>query len=477
MLVAGTVGPILFARGHDGSRCALSVIVVPGEGSTEPPPLRPMGKDPVAPAALATLGERTVWRYDFALPAAADAFYQFGTDRHPVATEMARDLRIAYVSCNGQEAADADRALAERNLMWRRLTVEHERAPFSLLLHGGDQLYADEMLESHPAIAAWAESELEARPGLPFPNEAREAAERFLFERYARLYTQPATAPLLATVPSVMMWDDHDIIDGWGSHPPALLDSPVGRGLFAAARRMFLLFQLGMADGSGAGDAPAGRSLSQTVSFPDFRIIAPDLRSERRPERLLGPEGWADLCAAIAACPADARLFLMSSVPLLGPRLSWIEALIGIVPRLRGYEDDLRDQWQSRAHRQEWREMLLLMEKRAEAGGDAPTVLSGEIHLATRGEMTLPNGRVMHQLVASGIAHPPPPQLYARALGWLAALGEAPLPGRPIRLKPLPGQPRIYVAERNYLVLERRNGRWSASWELEDSGRTPPVPI
>jgi hypothetical protein len=167
----------------------------------------------------------------------------------------------------------------------------------------------------------------------------------------------------------------------------------------------------------------------------------------------------------------------MSSVPLLGPRLSWIEALIGIVPRLRGYEDDLRDQWQSRAHRQEWREMLLLMEKRAEAGGDAPTVLSGEIHLATRGEMTLPNGRVMHQLVASGIAHPPPPQLYARALGWLAALGEAPLPGRPIRLKPLPGQPRIYVAERNYLVLERRNGRWSASWELEDSGRTPPVAI
>ena len=27
-----------------------------------------------------------------------------------------------------------------------------------------------------------------------------------------------------------MMWDDHDIYDGWGSRPPAIIDSPVGRG-------------------------------------------------------------------------------------------------------------------------------------------------------------------------------------------------------------------------------------------------------
>ena len=180
---------------------------------------------------------------------------------------------------------------------------------------------------------------------------------------------------------------------------------------------------------------------------------------------------------AFAGSKNGNRLFLMSSVPLLGPRLSWIESFIGVVPYFRRYEDDLRDQWQSRTHREEWRRFLLMLERTvAEKGGDV-TVLSGEIHLATRGEMPFADGGCLRQLVASGIAHDPPPRLYARALGWLARLGEDPLQGRPIRMKPLPGQRRIYAAERNYLVLERQGQRWTASWELEGSGRTPALDI
>ena len=153
-----------------------------------------------------------------------------------------------------------------------------------------------------------------------------------------------------------------------------------------------------------------------------------------------------------------------------------VEALIGLVPRLRRYEDDLRDQWQSRAHRDEWRRMLMLLDQTT-PDDCAVTVLSGEIHLATQAEMPMVSGNTMRQLVASGIAHPPPPAMYARALGWVAALGEDPLPGRPIMLKPLPGQKQIYVAERNFLLLERRSEDWSACWELEQSGRTPTLAI
>ena len=83
----------------------------------------------------------------------------------------------------------------------------------------------------------------------------------------------------------------------------------------------------------------------------------------------------------------------------------------------------------------------------------------------------------IHQLVASGIAHPAPPLGYARGLGLLARFGEAPLKDHPIRLHPLPGQRGVYTAERNYLVLERRGGNWTASWRLEHSGTTPPLAI
>ena len=103
-------------------------------------------------------------------------------------------------------------------------------------------------------------------------------------------------------------------------------------------------------------------------------------------------------------------------------------------------------------------------------------MLSGEIHLATRATMKTGAGE-LHQLIASGIAHPPPPTAYARVLGALAWLGEAPLERHPITLHPLPGQSGIYACERNFLVLERAGGAWSASWDLEESGQTPRLVI
>lgn len=463
------VGPILFARGGDGEQYRISALVVTA-ADRDPPQLRPMGQDPVAPVALLTRHERTAWRFDFALPAESGTFYRIDNEEHAVFADMSGDVRIAYVSCNGQEHRDEDRPLAERNGMWRRLTEEHDRAGFCLLLHGGDQLYADEVVQTHPTLSAWAEAGMEAKPSHPFTAEMREAAERYFFRRYCELYTEPGVARLLARVPSIMMWDDHDIIDGWGSHPAAMLDSPVGRGLFEVARAMFLLFQ------TASEPDGAGGSLTTHHRFPGFDVISPDLRSERRPDRVMAEQGWDRLAEALDT-PGIPRRLLMSSVPLLGPRLSWVEALIGIVPKLRRYEDDLRDQWQSHAHRAEWRRILTMIDHTTADGKGSVTVLSGEIHLATRAEMALQGGAVLNQLVASGIAHPEPPAAYARGLGGLAAFGEDPLPGQPIRIRPLPGHRSTYVAERNYLVLERRSDRWSASWELEKSGRTPAMDI
>jgi len=437
-----------------------------------------MGGEAVSPLRLSETENHIVWRYDFDLPENADAFYLFGNERYAVAADMKADVRIAYVSCNGHEREEDSFDPDVRNRMWSRLADEHDTAPFNLLLHGGDQLYADGVVRAHPTLACWADADSGQKAGFAFTDAERAAAENYLMHRYLVLYSQPQTARLLATVPSIMMWDDHDIFDGWGSLNAETLDSPVGRGLFEAAKRMFKLFQMGATDDHPGFDVTpeAGESMSVQIGFPDFDITAPDLRSERRPDRVMGQGGWTALTRMMRAPDAPRRRFVMSSVPLLGPRLSWLEALIGMAPNLRKYEDDLRDQWQSRAHRAEWQRCLRLLEETAERDNSALTVLSGEIHLATRAEMPMASGR-LNQLVASGIAHPPPPQTYARSLGWLANLGESPLAGKPITLKPLPGQQRIYVAERNYLVLERRGPVWTAAWELEDSGRTPSLDI
>jgi hypothetical protein len=152
------------------------------------------------------------------------------------------------------------------------------------------------------------------------------------------------------------------------------------------------------------------------------------------------------------------------------------ERLLHLTPWMEEYEDDLNDQWQSVRHRDEWRRFLRQVIALHERDDVRATFLSGEIHLATRGTVGTATGE-LHQLVASGIAHPPPGRMQSRVLGAFANLARSPVRGHPTRLRPLPGHKAIYTPERNYLVLARSSGQWSAVWELEESGPTPPLAI
>lgn len=99
---------------------------------------------------------------------------------------------------------DALRALAVR-----MLDREPHEWPHALLLLG-DQVYADEV---SPGTAAFihARRDVTVAPG-------EEIAD---YEEYARLYVEswgePTMRWLLSTVPSVMIFDDHDVHDDWNT--------------------------------------------------------------------------------------------------------------------------------------------------------------------------------------------------------------------------------------------------------------------
>ncbi|MFG2935778.1 alkaline phosphatase D family protein [Streptomyces sp. NPDC048282] len=96
-----------------------------------------------------------------------------------------------------------------------RLSAGGERPDVLLLL--GDQVYADETSE---ATRRW----LAARRGLADPPGA-EVAD---YEEYTRLYYEswldPEVRWLLSTVPSCMIFDDHDVIDDWNTSAAWLAD-------------------------------------------------------------------------------------------------------------------------------------------------------------------------------------------------------------------------------------------------------------
>ena len=463
-------GPILHFRRHDAEGLHLAALSIRPEGQPGPGMVLTGGGE-VAPQRIAQRAGFDFWRHDFILTE-ADEGYRLDGAFHPVVTRLDGDLRLAFVSCNGEENGDLDRDGDERNLMWSRLLDQHGEQPFAVLLQGGDQIYADEATHGHPLSEDWPDH-VASSPARPALEDLRSHLRDRFADRYMRVLTPEPCAALFAQVPTLSIWDDHDICDGWGSQPAESTHSEVGRILFSVAREMYLLFQHAAVE----ADVPdlfwdaSGSNLGWRRDLPGLTIFAPDLRSERERRQVMGDPGWQ----AVEALRTDAaHVFMVSSVPLLGPRLSLLEKVMVAIPRMQHYEDDLRDQWQSHTHRDSWRRMLRSVLAMRES---APvTVLSGEIHLATRAEMG-PERSLIHQLVASGISHRAPPQNYARVLGWFAGLGEAPLADHPISIRPLPGQPRRYVAERNFLTLQRQDGAWRAVWHLEDSGETPPLAL
>ena len=323
-------------------------------------------------------------------------------------------LRLAYASCNGGEDEELARAHPEgRNGMWADLLAVHEANPFHILIMGGDQIYADAVWHE-PAFEAWRALPRATRLTAPFTEAMCEEAEDFFARRYLQVWNEREVSTAFSSIPVLMMWDDHDISDGWGSYPDEERLAPVAQGLFGVARRAFALFQLGTdpdaPDVAGGFMSETGRHFGWTGTCGPVTFIAPDLRSERTLTRVM-EEGHDALDRALNA--ATGHVLFVSSVPLVNVDLSWVERLMRRTPYDK-YVDDLRDQWMSYAHQAEWARV-------ANRLLDVPlpvTVLSGEIHLAAHGTIER-GGAVVEQLTASGIAHPPPPDAFARALEWM----------------------------------------------------------
>jgi len=468
------LGPFLTVDTIEDTRAHIAALFV-APSHRDVPPIEIAGQS-VPATKLIEVDDSVIWRARFSVPTDAPSVYAWNGTDYPLASHLTADMRVAFASCNGEEHGDLDRDPQERNAMWAKLCDAHRTAPFSLLLHGGDQIYADEATKGHPLSEDWpARIPKDVTPDM-LEDLRRHLRSRFA-ERYITLLSDPHYAWLCARVPSLAQWDDHDICDGWGSLPRDVTSSAIGQTLFSVAREMALAFQHATVLGDLPDRFPArdAAHLGWRVQIGDLAILAPDLRSQRGRRQVMGPEGWRMMEDAAKNASAS-QTFLMSSVPLLGPRLSVLETLLLIIPAMQKYEDDLRDQWQSRAHREAWKRMLSLVSDMSSPLRSV-TVLSGEIHLATRATMVLDRERVLHQLVASGIAHRPPPSIWPRVLGLLASFGESPLPRQPISIRRIPGQSTRYIAERNALILDRKDGAWQARWMFEDRGMTPALPI
>ncbi|MCX5298636.1 alkaline phosphatase family protein [Streptomyces sp. NBC_00193] len=123
------------------------------------------------------------------------------------------DLRLTFGSCR-QAAPPADRRGPHGpdalDTLAADLAADPEAVRPDVLLLLGDQVYADQLSRSTRQWLA-ARRDLREAPGAQVAD----------FEEYTRLYYESWLDPeirwLLSTVPSLHMFDDHDVIDDWNT--------------------------------------------------------------------------------------------------------------------------------------------------------------------------------------------------------------------------------------------------------------------
>ncbi|MBN0044821.1 alkaline phosphatase family protein [Streptomyces actuosus] len=378
-------------------------------------------------------------------------------------------LRVSFGSCRwaARPATEKDPAGPDAlGALASRLAAAPEGEHPDLLVLLGDQVYAD---ETSPAIRR----RLAARRD-PSDPPGGEVAD---YEEYTWLYHEswldPEVRWLLSTVPSVMIFDDHDVIDDWntsaawladmratdwwrerllsglmsywvhqhlGNLSPAELDADP---LFAAVRGTPDATETLRAFAAAADADPSTARWSHRRDIGRLRLLMVDTRAarvleeQRRAMLTPGEAAWLREQALDRPDSCD-HLLVGTSLPWLLPHLvhdveTWSAALClgGKGARWARFGERLR----RRADLEHWAafpaSFAALAELLAEAGSgpDAPAtvcVLSGDVHHAYTAEPAWPDGRApdarVVQLTCSPVHNAAPAAMrLGFRFGWSAA--------------------------------------------------------
>lgn len=483
------LGPILSFRGLVKNKWCVSVLAVTGHRDAAPElsyqtdaaasvtlAAQPLGLYPAVSPAW------QLWRFDLAF-AQKKAVQQVSYKVEGTASAHSFLLpakgvlpTMAYVSCNGFSSMKLMNDTRDPYAMWREFQRTHAVRSYHVLMMGGDQVYADSMFDTIPELHDWLALPLEEKINTPYTAAMARAVERFYHALYIRRWSQTEVADMLARVPSIMMWDDHDIFDGWGSYDPALQESPVYQGIYQSAKRCFSLYQLQLA----AGEAHPAAIPEQAVYNLQFdlgplAIMALDMRSERTDSQVISSASWKAVYDKLETLTDQCNhLLVMSSIPVVHPDFSALEKALSIFPGQQELEDDLRDHWNSNPHKQERLRLIHRLLDFSERKACRVTLLSGDVHVGAVGVVQSTRSgsgkasQTLTQLTSSGIVHPPPPGM---VLFFLENMVGKEIPGdRDIHsgMTEFPGTRHYYIGARNWLALEPdAQQRIWANWHVE----------
>lgn len=301
--------------------------------------------------------------------------------------------------------------------MWDRFGDELEDRNADFVLGVGDQVYVD----GHPNVSIWAWLKKNRKEFVKVvaPKERVKAMRSWYRDIYRGYWGHRPLRRVFSRFPQYMIWDDHEILDGWGSYDKKemqnLLDSwwdwgsdeekiELTNQMYEAAKETYREYEH-----SHNPSTPEGQyDYSFDWSGAAFYVL--DMRGQRdynrtkTNDRVLGAaqmQRFKDWLTSDTVKRA-AAIFVVSPVPVVHAN-SFVVNHLDIL----GMADDMRDEWERASN---WVERDVLLDAAfgaAKAGAKALFFLSGDVHIGAAFKLThknYPDAKV-YQLTSSAITY------------------------------------------------------------------------
>ncbi|KIJ37701.1 hypothetical protein M422DRAFT_60910 [Sphaerobolus stellatus SS14] len=411
----------------------------------------------------------TFWRFIFEIPLTeVEMRIRYRLNHGPeldfFVPAFHQNMRWAAHSCNGFSAGvnpDDFKGPGFRSgndPVWCDLLTKHAAEPFHVLVGGGDQLYCDAIMRE-PELQEWIHTKSQTvKKAYQMTAELHGAIDRFYFNHYCVTFRSGA----FARANSIML-DDHDLIDGFGSYPADLQNSPMFSTIGSRGYFYYLLFQCFIVTSvDGVERRPHIHTFHSTViggpgawiPYPSHSILTYlgpkvwllmlDCRAERRKDQVCSSLEYQIVMDALYQLPSEVEhLVIQTGIPLAYPRMNFLETaleskfnplvalgrngslgLSGMVNKFNADAellDDLNDHWTAKGHKKERNWFIETVQQFAKVKRIRVSFLSGDVHCAAVGVLkTLVKGkepgiapavdhRYMLNVVSSAIVNTPPP--------------------------------------------------------------------
>jgi len=279
-----------------------------------------------------------------------------------------------------------------------------------------------------------------------------------------------------------MIWDDHDIFDGWGSYDPKKLASPFAQAIFEVAKHYFFLYQMCGDLTSVINEKDPSAPFNQATELTgNVGLLLLDLRTERVFDRVISDNSWAAVENWLNRKASKLeRLFVVSSVPVVYPHSDKVNTLLSMIGNPGHMLDDARDHWIDKIHKEDTLHLVTDLMEYCKQTGCKVTVLTGDVHVGGTAKMESPSENILiNQPISSGICAKAPalPVLFAFAYFFrqMFKVGKYRL-----KMQKLPNGHR-YIRTSNFLSLlpDQQTGQYALLWIAKPKMRkaiTEPLP-